>query len=232
MPAAPSEPRIPRRHRLILVRHAQSAVDPRRAPSTWGLTDNGRAAARRLAALGLFDRADGFYAGDEPKMVETLEPVAAERERRVQAEAAFGETHSEGFLGSEEFLATIQRFLAEPEVAPAPGWETAAAARARFGAAVERLRVVHEPPMNRDRVLPATVAIATGGRMITSYLAGVLGWSTEEALEHWRALRMPDLAVVELDEQPEDAQRLKGVRGPGVRDGKGSLVIPFGTLVV
>jgi broad specificity phosphatase PhoE len=216
-PSAPAqpEPRIPRRHRLILVRHAHSAVDPQRPPSTWGLTEDGRAAAQRLAALGLFDRADAFYAGDEPKMVQTFEPVAAERERQVQVEPAFGETHSEGFLGSEQFLATIQRFLAEPQVAPAPGWETAAAARARFGAAVERLRAVHEPPMNRDRVLPATVAIATGGRMITSYLAGVLGWSAEEALDRWRALRMPDLAVLELEE-----------------DGKGSLVIPFGTLMV
>jgi broad specificity phosphatase PhoE len=211
---APGTPRIPRRHRLILVRHAQSAVDPQRPPATWGLTDEGRAAARRLAALGLFDNAAGFYAGDEPKMAQTLEPVAAERERQVVGEPAFGETRSEGFLGSEEFLATIRRFLNEPEAAPAPGWETAAAARARFGAAVERLRSEHEPPMNRDRVLPATVAICTGGRMITSYLAGVLGWSGEEAFEHWRALRMPDLAVLELDE-----------------DGKGAVVIPFGTLV-
>jgi broad specificity phosphatase PhoE len=214
-PLQAQAPRLPRRHRLILVRHAQSAVDPQRPPSTWGLTEAGRAAAQRLAALGLFDRADAFYAGDEPKMVDTLRPVAAERERQVQADPAFGETHSEGFFGDDEFLATVRRFLAAPDAPPAPGWETAAAARARFGAAVERLRAFHEPNVNRDRVLPATVSIATGGRIITSYLAGVLGWPAGDAFDRWRALKMPDLAVLELDEE-----------------GQGTLVIPFGTLVV
>src|SRR5690242_13317980 len=108
-------PTIPRRHRLILVRHAQSAVDPQRPPSEWGLTEAGAAAARRLAALGLFDRAHGFYAGAEPKMVQTCEPAAAERERQVQVDPAFSETHSEGFFDNDEFLATIKRFLDRPD---------------------------------------------------------------------------------------------------------------------
>jgi broad specificity phosphatase PhoE len=208
-------PQIPRHHRLILVRHAQSAVDPQRPPSEWGLTESGTAAARRLAALGLFDRAHAFYAGAEPKMVQTCEPVAAERERQVQVDPAFSETRSEGFFGSDEFLVTIRRFLDRPEEAPAPGWESAVQARARFGAGVERLRQFHEPEMNRDRVLPGTVAIFTGGRMITSYLAGVLRWAPEDAFTRWQALKMPDVCVLELDEA-----------------GQGTIVIPCGSLLV
>ena len=207
---------IPRRHRLILVRHAQSRIDPSRNPREWGLSEEGQAGARRLAALGLFDRADAFYAGAEPKMIETLDPVATARDRRVQADPDFGETHSEGWIGSpDEFNAIVRRLFEAPDTPPAPGWETGTAARRRFGAAVERLRQFHEPPANRDRVLPATVAIATGGRMLMTYLSGPLDWSAVEAFAQWQRLRMPDLAVLELDEA-----------------GKGQIVVPFGTLVV
>jgi broad specificity phosphatase PhoE len=213
---ADSSVTIPRRHRLILVRHAQSAVDPQRNPREWGLTDDGRAEARRLGALGLLDRADAFYAGPEPKMVQTLEPAAAARDRQVQQDPAFAETHSEGWAGDRDaFEAIVQRFFAQPDEAAAPGWETASAARARFAAGVEPLRQAHEPPTNRDRVLPATVVICTGGRMISAYLSGLLSWTAEDTFSRWQSLKMPDLAVVELNE-----------------DGQGQIVIPFGTLVV
>ena len=226
----------PRRHRLVLIRHAQSAVNPQTPPATWGLSEEGHAGARRLGALGLFDRVRAFYAGPEPKMIQTLEPVATARARlaalppsalagvphdgpptalAVQTDPAFAETHSEGFLGSDEFIATIRRVLEDPDTAPAPGWETAAAARARFNAAVEELRRRHEPEASGDRILPANLAICTGGRMLSAYLSGLLGWTPQESFERWQALKMPDVALVELDES-----------------GAGTVVIPFGTLAI
>ena len=220
---------IPRRHRLILVRHAQSAPDPQHNPREWDLTEEGRAAARRLAALGLLDRADAFYAGPEPKMVHTIEHAATSRDREVRQDAAFAETHSAGWVGpatpasatgsapprTAEFEDTIRRFIEQPDQAAAPGWETAVAARERFSAGVERLRAAYEPNVNRDRVLPGTVVICTGGRMLAAYLSHLLGWSPADTFSHWQSLRMPDLAVLELHE-----------------DGQGHIVIPFGTLVV
>src|SRR5689334_20756545 len=124
-PAAGTNPRIPNAHRVILVRHAQSQVDPARDPGEWGLTDEGRAAARRLAALALFEHAAGFYAGPEPKLRETLAPMAAEHGQPVQAEPAFAETRSSGWLGEETFRETVRRLFAAPDQPPAPGWETA-----------------------------------------------------------------------------------------------------------
>ena len=207
---------IPRRHRLILVRHARSAPDPARNPREWDLTEEGHAAARRLGALGLLDRADAFYAGPEPKMIYTLEPAATERDRPVREDPAFAETHSAGWVGGDaEFQQTIKRFVEHPEHPTATGWETAVAARERFSAGVERLRAEYEPNINRDRVLPGTIVICTGGRMLAAYLSHVLGWSPEETLTHWQSLRTPDLAVLELAE-----------------DGQGHMVIPFGTLTV
>jgi len=180
------------------------------------LTEEGHAAARRLAALGLLDRADAFYAGPEPKMIHTLEPAATMRDRPVREDAAFAETHSAGWVGGDaDFQETITRFVQHPDQETAPGWETAVAARERFSAGVERLRAEYEPNVNRDRVLPGTVVICTGGRMLAAYLSHLLSCTPEEPLTHWHSLRMPDLAVIELAE-----------------DGQGHIVIPFGTLTV
>ena len=116
---------IPQVHRLILVRHAHSQVEPARSPREWGLSVAGRQGAARLAALALFERVDGFYAGPEPKLRQTLAPVAAGNGMEVQVDDAFAETAGEGWLSDDAFRATVQRFFADPDVPPAPGWEPA-----------------------------------------------------------------------------------------------------------
>ena len=207
---------IPRRHRLILIRHARSAPDPQRNPREWDLTEEGHAAARRLAALGLLDRADAFYAGPEPKMVHTIEPAAMSRDRQVHEDAAFAETHSGGWVGGDaEFQETIRRFIERPDEPAGDGWETAAAARERFSAGVERLRAEYEPNVSRDRVLPGTIVICTGGRMLAAYLSPLLAWTPADTFTRWQSRKMPDLAVLELHE-----------------DGQAHIVIPFGRLLV
>jgi broad specificity phosphatase PhoE len=207
--------RIPQTNRIVLVRHAQSRVDRASHPREWGLTEDGRAAARRLAALGLFDRASGFYAGPEPKMRETLAPLAAAHGHEVHAEAALAETESEGWLGDGDFRTTVRRFFDAPHAAPAPGWEAAGQAVARFNARAEALRAVHAPQAYRGHALPGTFVVASGGRLLTAYLASQLGLSAAQAFETWSRLRMPDLAVLELSATAPPR-----------------LVIPFGVLVV
>jgi broad specificity phosphatase PhoE len=216
MTGGPPARLIPEAHRLILVRHARSEVDPARPPQEWGLAEAGRRAAGHLAALGLFDHAAGYYAGAEPKLEQTLAPVAAAHGKPVQTEAGLGETGSRGWLGEEEFRATVGRFFADPTAAPAPGWESGATATARFGAVVDALQARHGVVVLRGHALPGTFAVASGGRMLTAYLAVVLGLDAGEAFATWQGLRMPDLAVLDL-EQPGRPARL---------------VIPFGTLTV
>jgi broad specificity phosphatase PhoE len=220
MSGAPGEtPRdrlIPEVHRVILVRHARSRVDPPRPPRVWGLTEDGRSAARRLAALALFDHATGYYAGPEPKMVQTLEPVAALRSRAVVQEAGFAESASEGWLGEAQFRETVRRFFARRAEAPAPGWEPADAVAARFGAAIARRLVEHAVVVTPGHALPGTFAVASGGRALMAYLSAELGPDALDAVvafERWGALRMPDLAVLEL--APGEATRV---------------IVPFGTL--
>lgn len=207
--------RAPEVHRLILVRHARSLVEPARHPREWGLAEEGQGAARRLAALALFEHATGFYAGPEPKMVATLAPVAAAHGHTVRADAAFAETESGEWMGEAEFLATVERFLTAPDAPPTPGWEASNVATARFAGGVARLRDAHPPVVLPGHALPGTFAIASGGRMLTAYLMGLLGLAPDAMFPAWRALRMPDLAVVEVT--PTAPARL---------------VIPFGTLTV
>ena len=82
--------------------------------------------------------------------------------------------------------------------APAPGWETRAEATERFQGAVERLLTRHPVVVHPGHALPGTVAIASEGRrMLCAYLAHALGLDAR-AFAVWSALRMPDLAVLEL----------------------------------
>ena len=215
MTPAGAESPLPVVHRLILVRHAHSQVEPSRPPREWGLSESGRRGAARLAALALFERAAGFYAGPEPKLHQTLAPVATGNGNTVQLDDDYAETASEGWLGEDAFRETVRRFFDDLEAPPAPGWEPAGVARKRFQGAVERGMARHGTVVSGGHARPGTFAIASGGRMLTAYLAGLLGEGAEEAFRRWQALRMPDVAVVEL--QPAVAPRL---------------VIPFGTLTV
>ncbi len=204
---------LPQASRVILVRHARPRVNPARPAREWELSPEGRVAARRLTAVALFEHADGFYAGPEPKMSATLADVAAERGLLVQTDPSFAESHAEGWLDAATFLATVGRFITAPVRPAAAGWETAAEAAARFAAGIERLRPDHGPVVHPGHVNPGAFAVASGGRVLTAYLSWLLGHTTEQAFQTWRAMRMPDVAVVEFS--PDVAPRL---------------VIPFGLL--
>ena len=204
---------LPQEGRVILVRHARPRVVLARPSQEWELSQEGRDAADRLCALALFERATGYYAGLEPKMPATLAAVAAERGLTVETDAAFAESHSGGWLGDAQFLATVGRFFTMPDEPPAAGWEPSAVATARFAAGIDRLRVHYGPVVAPGHVNPGTFAVASGGRVLTAYLASLFDYSPEAAFQIWRRLRMPDVAVVEFS--PHAAPRL---------------VIPFGAL--
>ena len=204
---------LPQARRVVLVRHARPRIAIARPSREWPLHPEGTEAAARLTALGLFEHVTGLYAGPEPKMAATLAPVAAQRHLTVQIEADLSESAVGGWLDGAFFLATVGRFFGVPDQPAALGWETSAAAAARFASAVERLSVQYGPVVRPGHVNPGTFAIVSGGRVLTAYLASALGYTSEDAFQVWRRLRMPDIAVLEIT--------------PDVRP---RLVIPFGIL--
>jgi broad specificity phosphatase PhoE len=201
------------RRRIVLVRHARSKVDPARPPREWGLTADGEQAAARLAALAPLAACGAFYAGPEPKLVQTLLPAAGRRRQAVVEDGAFAETASEGWLDEAGFRETVRRFFARRDAAPAAGWEPAAAAADRFRGAVER-RLADAASAPGEAGAP-DFAVASGGRALMAYLSGALGLDAGAAFARWQALRLPDVAVLEV------------ASGAATR-----VVVPFGTLTL
>ncbi len=152
---------------VLLVRHSVSAVDPATSPHGWGLTDEGR---RLAAELDLGARR--LLAGPEPRMTETLAPHG-----EVEIDQRYGESHSEGWLGADEFLTAVERYFAGEE--PAPGWERAESVVARF-------------------TLVDGAAICSGGRAISAVVAHVTGC---DGFALWQTLTMPHVIVLDRDEQ-------------------------------
>jgi broad specificity phosphatase PhoE len=207
-------PHLPQARRVILVRHARPRTRPRIPAPEWELSEEGQAAARRLAALGLFEHATSLYSGPEPKMQATLASVAEERGLAVQSLPEFAESRVGGWLDQGPFLAAAGRYLSSPDQPAAPGWETASAVATRFSAAIERLCGYHPPVVHPGHINPGTFAVVSGGRALSAYLAVLFAYPAEQTFQLWRTLRMPDVAVVEL--APDAPPRL---------------VIPFGALL-
>ena len=153
--------------RVVLVRHSISAVDPETSPHTWGLTDEGHAKAAALDLAGL-----RLLAGPEPKLAQTLAPHGD-----VEVDARYAESHSEGWLGAEEFRAAVEHYFAGEE--PAPGWERAADVVERF-------------------TLVDGAAICSGGRAISAVVAHHTGC---DGFALWQTLSMPDVIVLDQDDR-------------------------------
>jgi len=160
------------------------------SPSSWRLTAEGRAAARVLADTPFRVELLAVAAGDEPKMVASVEPLASAAGLPVQASAEFRESHAEGWFDDQGFRDVVAAFFERPRVAPSPSWEPADDAARRFTAGLERLLGDHRAA--------GTVAVCSGGRVLTAALGAMSLVPREALLETWRQIRMPDAAVIEF----------------------------------
>jgi len=192
--------------RLILIRHCESLVDPGRPASTWGLTEAGFAQARELAASPLLSGVEAVACGNEPKMSQTVEPLARQIEIGARhcaptarfepgpvVDDRFSESAGSDWLNDDAFRSMIASFFDEREQDPAPGWESAWAAAERFLAGLNELF----PP---DR--KTTVAVCSGGRVLTAVLAKLRLICQDATYDALKRLQMPDIAIVDLDPHP------------------------------
>lgn len=176
--------------RTLLVRHCESAVDPLSPPETWSLTERGLRQAKSLVRLTSGPAV--VLAGNEPKMLQTVEPLAQVLGAEVQRHPEMNESHSEGWLEDDQFLNAVRRFLEDPTASPAPGWETADAAADRF---VRKLGQIIG-----DSHEGTTVVACSGGRVLTAALRRMNLVTSDDAYAMWRDIGMPDVAEVEWDD--------------------------------
>jgi broad specificity phosphatase PhoE len=178
--------------RLLLIRHAESAVVEGVPPDRWGLTEDGR---RRCAALAERLRAHDLRAHDLRDLVASREPKAAQTAQLVAERLGVPWSTAEGlheherdatpWLGRERWEARIAELFRRPD-APVFGRETARAALERFAAAVEPI-VAARPA--------GDLAIVTHGTVLTLFVAR---HNPIDPFEFWKALAMPDVVELEL----------------------------------
>lgn len=122
---------------MILVRHAAVAIDSKVPAERWGLSATGKEQAEAVAARIAEYRPSIVVASEAPKASETGAIVAERLGVRFETRAGLHEhdRSNEPFSSEEVWYAKMRQLFAEPD-ALVYGAETAAAARARFAAAV------------------------------------------------------------------------------------------------
>jgi broad specificity phosphatase PhoE len=161
---------------LILVRHAMPSYGPEVPPDRWELSDDGRAAACRLA--GVLPSGALLAASAEPKAWQTLEPLGA-----VLRDRRFNEvSRVEPWEG--DYLQLRREYVNGANHA---GWEARCDVEERFGEAVgDHLSAADGRP----------VIIATHGMAMTIWLTTAIGLPDPGGF--WRDLRFPDAHRVDL----------------------------------
>lgn len=172
---------------LVLLRHSIPEINPDVPAAAWHLSAEGRQRCAALAAQLAAFRPSVIATSTEPKALQTAELVAARLGLSVTTDDALREHDRAGlgYLAPSAFQGAMAAFFARPDE-PALGRETAAQARARFGAAVERALAAH-PAGN--------LVIVTHGTVLTLFTAHHAGI---EPLGFWRGLGMPAYAVFAL----------------------------------
>ena len=174
---------------IFLIRHVAVDIAPGTPAAEWRLSEEGRAAAERLATLPIFAGIGALYTSPEGKARATGAPLArryglALTSHPDLAELRRGSTH---IAGRAAYEAAVAAAFALPD-GSADGWEPAAAAQRRIVACVRELAARERGPF----------AIVSHG-LVLSLLAAALAGQPRVDLAAWRALPLPALAVLNAD---------------------------------
>ncbi len=162
---------------MLLVRHSVPEIEPGVPSEEWRLSEEGRRRcgplAERLARLA----PRVLLSSTEPKARETAELVAPVLGLEVQLSDGLRETarRTVGWLEPDELERGIRGLFERPDEV-VYGEESAAAALARFEAAVEGL--------------PESAVVVSHGTVISLYAAARTGG---DPFELWKRLELPDV---------------------------------------
>lgn len=169
---------------LYLVRHAAPLADPRLPPHTWGLSSQGREDAAAIARVTEWTNITTIWSSAEPKARETARIIADAVGAAVRIDEDLGELRFDaGFLPEEEFMERVGSFL---DGADDSDFEAYGDALRRITSCISRL----------GRREGGALAVVSHGRILTVLLGHLLGHPAGSHV--WRAMRLPDLAVLDL----------------------------------
>jgi broad specificity phosphatase PhoE len=174
---------------IILIRHAAVEIDQAAPPSSWQLSDEGRAGARLLAQDPIWLPIERIFSSPEPKAFETAHILAGPNGMSVSVvenlhevvrppNQWFGEEYPGGYRGA------VEAYFAEPSQTT-HGWETPAAAQRRIRRCIDTLREWE----------PGDFAVVGHGLTLSLYIASVTGLDPAVI---WPAIQLPDYAILDL----------------------------------
>jgi broad specificity phosphatase PhoE len=117
----------------LYLTHPQVRIDPAVPVPLWGLSEQGRARAERLARAAWMRRFGRIVASEEVKAREAAEVLGAALGLPVEVRPGLHENDrsATGYLPRDEFEAVADAFFAHPDES-VRGWETARVAQARI----------------------------------------------------------------------------------------------------
>ncbi len=172
---------------LYLIRHPHTRLDPALPASEWGLSDQGQAEVRTLAALPLWATVSRVYTSAQPKTTRVGAAVQQAHAIPFVVITALDEAQRDHWIGADAFEAAQRAFFAQPDVSPIAGWENASAAGARFRAAMDGILSETPPAASLAVVTHATVLA-----LYTAYLRGV-----PPAYHDWRQIGFAAIMAVD-----------------------------------
>ena len=167
---------------LYLIRHSAVAPDSDLPGPQWRLSKEGREAADALAREPFWDELHGIHTSNELKAVATAQRIAAPNALPIKIERDLREVEGRTWVESG-YADLVRDYLAGD---PPDGWESTAAARARMRACIDGIV---------ERHTDANVGIVSHGIVLTLYLADVLSLDANAAIDLWKNIRFPDVAI-------------------------------------
>lgn len=179
--------------RLFFITHPDVTVDPRIDVRRWRLSDTGITRMRAFAEVPVVADLRAIWSSGEAKAIEAAGILAAGLGLGVQVDDDLGENDrsATGFLPPEEFEQVADRFFADPEQS-VRGWEPAASAQRRIGAAMDRILAGHD---GGDIAIVAHGAV--GSLLLCKYLGQPISRAADQPFQgHYWLANLPDRAIL------------------------------------
>jgi broad specificity phosphatase PhoE len=175
---------------LYLVRHAEVLLRGDVPTAEWQLSPAGEQQARDLSRSPAWSELALVASSPEAKAVATAGPLAEATGLELRIEPDLHEVNrgDTPLVTKEEYEAMVAAHFASPDESVG-GWETAASARERIAACIERLTAPTQSP----------ACVVSHGLVLSHYLAHLRGLDAP-VFEEWRAIPLPAVAVVDVEQ--------------------------------
>ncbi len=173
---------------LYLIRHPQTQINLAIPAANWQLSQEGLRQTAALLEAPFWRAVHTVYPSRELKAVAAAKEAALRYNIPVIPRSAFGELNRSAYMApdQEAFEAAAATCFAHP-MESVRGWETGAAALARFQQEIEQVLSWHDAGQ--------AVAVVSHGLVLTFYTAGLQGRPPD--LDIWRAIPFGGVAAVD-----------------------------------